>query len=126
MDAVERGPQPYALPTTAGRQVAREPSREAGIPYDDRVAIVGAMPGAQGRTARAAGADERCPVIGGIGDRRVAAARGSARVVVIDDNGAAVAPHEGLTLSDIRVDAVRGRDHVGIGAAKRGSQNCVG
>src|SRR5229473_5597040 len=102
---VERTPQAEPLAAAAGGEVAGEPLRELLIVDEDRIAKVGAVTGRQRR--RVEPGKRRAAVARYRHAREIA--RGRARVVVVDDDGVAVAaPHRALALGDVRVDFAPG------------------
>ncbi|PYL10506.1 MAG: hypothetical protein DME33_00555 [Verrucomicrobia bacterium] len=110
-DAVGGGPEADALPATASRQIAGEPHAQARVVHHDRVAVVGAVAGAEGLASVPGRA-----VIGRIRKTGVAAAR-CAAVVVADDPGVVRAsPFHGLRLGHFGIAAVR-EDDINVGAA---------
>src|SRR5207244_3812975 len=86
--AVGGGPKPYALPTAAGGEVAQVKGVKGVVPNDDGVAIVGAVPGADGRGRTTTGAGPGSAAIGGPGIATVARRRHFGVIVVGDDSHA--------------------------------------
>src|SRR6266511_5121809 len=113
-DAVYRHPGSQPAPAAAGGDEDGDPLRVGLVVDDHRVAVAGAVAGAERPRGQEVPGD---PVVGRVGAARIAAGR-QRGVVVGDDDRVALGPGLGLGLGHVRVGSVA-RGVVDVGPAVR-------